>query len=169
MWELDHKESRAQKNWCFWSVVLEKTLENSLNCTEIRPVGPNGNQSWIFTGRTDAEAEAPILWSPDGKIGLIGKDPDAVKDWRQEKGRTRWDAWMASPTWWAWVWASSSSWCWTGKLGMLQSWGHKELDVTEHLNGINYIGPTDNWGKFPILNQLFSKLNGPEKSTCHVI
>ena len=87
MWELDHKESWAVKNWCFWTVVLEKTLESPLDCKEIQPVNPKGNQSWIFIGRTDAEA--PILWPPDVKNWLLGKDPDAGKDWRQEeKGTT---------------------------------------------------------------------------------
>ena len=88
MWGLDYKESWAPKNWCFWTVVLEKTLESSLNCKEIQPVHSKGNQSWIFIGRTDAEAEAPILWPPDEKNWLIWKDPDAGKDWRQEKGAT---------------------------------------------------------------------------------
>ena len=74
MWELDHKESSALKNWCFWTVVLEKTLENPLDCKEIQPVHPKGDQSWVFIGRTDAEAEIPILWPPDGKNWLIGKD-----------------------------------------------------------------------------------------------
>ena len=85
MWELDHKEGWAPKNWCFWTVVLEKRLESPLDCKEIKPVHPKGNQSWIFTERTDAEAEAPILWPPDAKNWLIGKDPDAGKDWRQEE------------------------------------------------------------------------------------
>ena len=89
MWELDHKEGWAPKNWCFWTVVLEKTLEGPLNCKEIQPVNPKGNQPWIFIGRTDAEAEAPILWPPDAKSWLTGKDPDAGKDRRQEeKGTT---------------------------------------------------------------------------------
>ena len=89
MWELDYKESRAPKNWCFWTVVLEKTLESTLDCKEIQPVHPKGNQSWIFTGRTATEAETPILWPPDAKNWLTGKDPDAGKDWRQEeKGMT---------------------------------------------------------------------------------
>ena len=87
MWELDCEEGWAPKNWCFWTVVLEKTLESSLNCTEIKPVNPKRNQSWIFIGRTDAETA--ILWPPDAKNWLIGKDPDAGKDWRQEeKGTT---------------------------------------------------------------------------------
>ena len=88
MWELDYKESWALKNWCFWTVVLEKTLESPSDCKEIKPVNPKGNQSWIFTGRTDAEAA--ILWPPSAKNWLIGKDPDAGKDWRQEeKGQQR--------------------------------------------------------------------------------
>ena len=92
MWELDYKESWAPKNWCFWTVVLEKTLESPMDCKEIQPVYPKGNQFWIFIGRTDAEAEAldtPILWPPDVKSQLIGKDSDAGKDWRpEEKGLT---------------------------------------------------------------------------------
>ena len=89
MWELDYKESWALKNWCFWTVVLEKTLESPLNSKEIQPVHPKGNQSWIFIGRTDAEAETLTLWLPDVKNWLIGKDPDAGEDWRQEeKGMT---------------------------------------------------------------------------------
>ena len=88
MWELDHKDGWALKNWCFWNVVLEKTLENPLDCKEIQPVHPKGDQSWIFIGRTDAEAETPILWPPDAKNWLTGKDPDAEKDGRREKGMT---------------------------------------------------------------------------------
>ena len=89
MWELDYKESWAPKNWCFWSVVLEKILERPLDCKEIQPVHPKGNQSWIFIGRTDAQAEMPILWLPDAKNWLIIKDTDAGKDWRrEEKGLT---------------------------------------------------------------------------------
>ena len=87
MWELDCEEGWAPKNWCFWTVVLEKTLESPLDCKEIKSVNPKGNQSWIFTERTDAEAEAPILWPPDAKNWLIGKDPDAGKKWKaKEKG-----------------------------------------------------------------------------------
>ena len=89
MWELNYKESWEPKNWCLWTVVLEKTLESPLDCKEIQPVHTKGNQSWIFIGRTDAEAETPIFWPPDGKNQLIGKDSDAGKDWRlEEKGRT---------------------------------------------------------------------------------
>ena len=85
MWELDSEESWVPKNWCFWTVVLEKTLENPLDCKEIKPVNLKGNQSWIFIGRTDAEAETPMLWPPDVKNWLIGKDPDAGKDWGKEE------------------------------------------------------------------------------------
>ena len=85
MWELDCKENWTPKNWCFWTVVLEKTLEGPLDCKEIQSVHPKGNQSWIFIRRTDAEAETPILWSPDAKNWLVGKDPTAGKDWRQEE------------------------------------------------------------------------------------
>ena len=88
MWELDYKESWAPKNWWFWTVMLKKTLESPLDCKEIQPVHPKGNQSRIFIGRTDAEAETPIRWPPDAKNWLIGKEPDAGKDWRQEKGTT---------------------------------------------------------------------------------
>ena len=89
MWELDHKEGWEPKNWYFWTVVLEKTLESPLDCREIQPVHPKGDQSWIFIGRTDAEAETPIPWPPDAKNWLIGKDPDAGQDWRwEEKGTT---------------------------------------------------------------------------------
>ena len=125
MWELDHKESWVLKNWCFWTVVLEKTLDSPLDCKEIQLVHPKGNQSWIF-GRTDAKAEAPILWPLDAKNWLIRKDSDAGQDWGQEeKGMTEdeMDSWMASPTQWAWVWAGSWSWWWTGQPGVLQSMG----------------------------------------------
>ena len=89
IWELEHKKSWALKNWCFWTVVLEKTLKSPLDCKEIQPVNPKENQSWIFIGRTDAEAETLILWPSDAKNWLIRKDPDAGKDWRQEeKGTT---------------------------------------------------------------------------------
>ena len=89
MWELEYKESWALKNWCFWTVVLEKTLESPLDCKEIQPVHPKGDQSWVFFGGTDAKAETPILWPPDLQSWLIWKDPDAEKDWRwEEKGTT---------------------------------------------------------------------------------
>ena len=120
MWELDYKESWVPKNWCFWTVMLEKTLESPLDCKEIQPVHPKGDQSWVFIGRTDAEAETPILWPPDAKSWVIWKAPDAGKGWGQEeKGLTVWDGWMASPTQWTWLWVDSRSWWWTGRPGVL--------------------------------------------------
>ena len=200
---MNYKESWAQKDWCFWTVVLEKTLESPLDSKEIQPVHPKGDQSWVFIGRTDVEGETPVLWPPDSKSWLTGKDPDSGNDWRQEeKGMTEdemvgwhhrfngcgfgwapgvgdgqgglaycsswhckeldmtewlnwtelkwcyyfqhlqmthwkrlwcwerlkaggegdnrgWDGWMALPTQSTWVWASSGSWWWTGKPGML--------------------------------------------------
>ena len=122
MWEMDCKESWVLKN-CFWTVVLEKPLENPLDCKEIKPVNPKGNWSWIFIGRTDVESETPILWPPDVKKWLIWKDPDAGKDWRrEEKGMTEdemvvWRYWLNEH----WVWTSSGSFWWNGKPGMLQS------------------------------------------------
>ena len=106
---------KKAKHWriCFWTVVLEKTLENPLNSKEIQPVHSKGNQSWIFIGRTDAEAETSILWPPHAKNWLTGKDPDAGKDGRWEKAMTEDDSWMAWPTQWTWVWVSSGSWWWT--------------------------------------------------------
>ena len=91
MWELEYKESWVPKNWCFWTVMLEKTVESPLDCKEIQPVHPKGDQSWVFIGRTDAKTETPILWPPDAKSWLIGKDPDAGKDWRREEKGTRED------------------------------------------------------------------------------
>ena len=126
MWELDHKESWVPKNWCFQTVLLEKLLQGPLDSKEIKPVNPKGSKPWTFIGRIDAEAEAPILWPPDTKNWLTGKDSDAGKDWRQEEKGTKEDemvGWMASLTQWTWVWASSGSWWWTGKPGVLQSMG----------------------------------------------
>ena len=142
MWELDSKESWALKNWWFWTVVLEKTLENPLNCRKIKPVNLKGNQSWIFIGRTDAKAEPPAHWPSDVKIWLIGQDPDAGKCWRQEeKGMTEvemvgWHHWLdghefeqapgvddgqENPD------GQGSLVCWS-------PWGRKELDMIEWLN-----------------------------------
>ena len=114
-----------------WIVVLEKTLEGPLDCKEIRPVNPKGNQPWLFTGRTDAEA--PICWPPDLKNWLIGKDPNAGKDGQEEKGVTGWDSWMASLTQWMWVRANRDS---EGQesLACCSPWGCKESDTTEWLN-----------------------------------
>ena len=127
MWEFDCEESWALKSWCFWTVVLEKTLESPLDCKEIQPVHPKGDQSWVFCGRTDVEAENPIFWLLDVKLWLICKDPDAGKDWGQEKGMTGWDGLMASPTQWTWVWVNSRSWWWTGQPGVLQFMGSQRV------------------------------------------
>ena len=123
MWALDHKDRGALKNWCFWIAVLEKTLQSPLNCKETKPVNPKGNQSWMFMGRTDAEAEAPILWLSDARSWLNRK-----KTWCWERlragwewGNRGWDCCMASLTRWTWVWASSGYWWWIGKPGLLQS------------------------------------------------
>ena len=136
MWELDCEESWAPKNWCFWTVVLEKTLESPLDCKEIQPVHPKGDQSWVFIGRTDVEAETPVLWPPDAKNWLIWKDPDTGKDWGQEeKGMTEdkmvgWHHWL-----------SGHGFGWSPGVGDGQGcswWGREESDTTEWLNGIEY-------------------------------
>ena len=125
--ELNCEESRALKNWCFWTMVLEKTLESPLDCKEIQPVHSK-DQFWVFFGRTDAKAETPMLWPSHAKSWLLGKDSDAGRDWGQEEKGTRgWDGWMASPTQWTWVWASSGSWWWTEKIGVLQSMGLQKV------------------------------------------
>ena len=129
MWELDHKESWALKNWCFWIVILKKILQSPLDFKEIKPVNPKGNQSWIFVGMTDAEDEAPILWPPDAKSWLIGKDSDAGRDWGQEeKGTTEdemagWHHRLDGP----WVWVNSGSWWWTGRPGVLRFMGSQRV------------------------------------------
>ena len=129
MWELDCEETWAPKNWCFSTVVLEKTLESPLDCKEIQPVHSEGDQSWVFIGRTDVEAKTPILWPPHAKSWLIGKDPDAGRDWGQEeKG-------MAEDEMAGWnhqldgheVWVNSGSWWWTGRPGVLWFMGSKRV------------------------------------------
>ena len=143
MWELDYKESWMLKNWFFWTVVLEKTLESPLDCKEIQPVHPKGSQSWVFIGRTDVEAETPILWPPDTKNWLIWKDSDIGKDWRrEEKGKTD-DETV--------VWhhlLNGHGFGWTAGVGDGQgglacwgSWGPKESDMTEWLNWTEYLKP----------------------------
>ena len=136
MWELDYKESWVLKTWFFWAVVLKKTLESPLDCKEIQPVNPKGNQSWIFIGRTDTEAETPILWPPNAKNWLIWKDPDAGKDWRwEEKGITEdemvgWNHGL-----------NGHEFGWTpevgdgqGGLSCCSPWGCKESNTTKQLN-----------------------------------
>ena len=133
---MDYKESWAPKNWCFWTVVLEKTLESPLNCMEIQRIHPKGDQSWVFIVRTDAEAEAPILWLTHLK-----------RPWCWERLRAGgegddrgWDGWMVSPTQWTWVWVNSRTWWWTGRPGMLrfmwsQRVGHNWVtELTENTN-----------------------------------
>ena len=128
MWELDYEESWAPKNWCFWTVVLEKTLESPLDCKEIQPVHPKGDKSWVFIGRNDAEADTPILWPPDEKSWLIWKDPDAGKDWGQEEKGTTEDKMVG---WHHWLdghgWVDSGSWWWTGRPGVLQLMGSQKV------------------------------------------
>ena len=132
MWELDHKEDWVLENWCFRIVVLEKTLESPLDCKEIQPVNPQGNQPWIVIGRTGAEAEAPILWPPDVKSWLTGKDPDTGKDWGQEeKGVTEdemvgWHHQLNGHEFEQTLGDSERQ----ENLACCSSWGHKELDTT---------------------------------------
>ena len=139
MWELDHKESWALKNWCFWIVVLGKTLESPLDSKEIKPAHPKGNQSWIFIGRTDAEAEAPILWPPDAKNWLIWKDPDAGKDWRQEKKGTTedkmvgWHHWLNGHEFEQALGVGDGQ----GGLACCSPWGSKESDTTKWATELN--------------------------------
>ena len=132
MWESDYKESWTLKNWCFWTVVLEKILETPLDCKEIKPINLKGNQSWIFTGRTDAEAETPVLWPSDVKNWLFRKDPDAGKDWRQEeKGMTGpWYQWLDGHEF------KQAPGVGDGQrsLACCSPWGHKKSDKTERLN-----------------------------------
>ena len=136
MWELDCKESWPPKNWCFWTVVLEKILESPLDCKEVQPVHPKGDQPWVFIGRTDAKAKTPILWPPHAKSWLIGKDSDAGRDWGQEeKGTTegemaRWHHRLDGHEfeWTPGVGDGQAS------LACCDSWGRKESDTTERLN-----------------------------------
>ena len=136
MWELDQKEGLVLKNWCFRTVVLENTLERPLYCKEIQPVHPKGDQSWMLIGSTDVKAETPILWPPDAKSWLIGKDPDAAKDWRQEeKGKTEdemvgWHHWLDEHEFEQTPEVGDGQ----GSLICCSPWGRKELDMTDWLN-----------------------------------
>ena len=151
IWELDYKESWAPKNWYFSTVVLEKTLESPLDCKEIQPVHPKGNQSWIFIGRTDAEAETPILWLPDVKRWLIQKHPDAGKDWGQgEKGTTEdemvgWHHRLNGHQFGQTPGVGDGQ----GGLACCGSWGRRESDTTERLNWLIHISDytPDPWRK----------------------
>ena len=170
MRELDCEESWVPKNWCFWTMVLENTLESPLDCKEIQPVHFKGDQPWVFFGRNDAEAETPVLWPPHAKSWLIGKDSDAGRDLGAggEGDDRGWDGWMASLTQWTWVWVNSGSWWWTGRPGMLRFMGSQRVgrDWATELNWTelytNNLSPRGNhttlvtvglwWGCPPILN-----------------
>ena len=155
MWELDYKESWGPKNWCFCSVVLEKTLDSPLDCKEIQLVHPKGNQSWIFIGRTGVEAEIPILWPPSVKNWFIGKDPDAGKDWGwEEKGTTEdemvgWHHQLNGHEFKLTPGVGDGP----GSLVCCSPWGHKESDTTEQLN----------WTERVILQIILLLFNG-----CHI-
>ena len=148
MWELDYKESWALMNWCFWTMVLEKTLESPLDCKEIQPVNSKGDQPWMFFGRNDAKAENPVLQPPHAKSWLIGKDSDAGRDWGQEeKGTTE----VEMAGWHHWLDGCEFEWTpgdgdGQGGLACCNSWGCKESDITEWLNWTKYMLAV---GKFP--------------------
>ena len=150
----------APDNWCFQTVVLEKTLENPLNYKKIQPDHPKGNQSWIFIGSTGAKAETTILWPPHVKNWLIWKDPDG---WERLKaggeGDDRgWDGWMASPTQWTWVWVNSGSWWWTGRPDMLQSMGLQRIG--------HYWATELNWTEEIKLESLSALVSRGDAATC---
>ena len=155
MWELVHKEGRMPKNWCIWTEVLEKILESPLDYKEIKPVNPKGNQLWLFIGRSDAKTEAPIIWAPDAKSQLIRKDPDAGKDWRQEKGTTEdemvgWHHWLNGHEFMQAPGVGEGQ----GSLVCCSPWGHKESDTTDWLN----------WTELELYSLLCASLGG--KRTC---
>ena len=152
---MDYKESWVPKNWCFWTVVLEKTLESLLNRKEIQPVHPKGSQSWIFIGRTEAETETPIVWPPDAKNWLIWKDPDAGKDWRQEeKGLTEdemvgWHYWLDGQEFEQALGVGDAQ----GSLACCSLRGHKESDASEWLKW-----PELNWHDGMLTNGIWTKV-----------
>ena len=136
MWELDCEESWVPKNWCFWTVALEKTLKSPFDCKEVQPVHSKGDQSWVFFGKTDAKAETLILWPPDVKSWLIGKDPDAGRDWGQKKkGATKYEmaGWHYGLDGYEFEWTPGVG-DGQGGLACCNPWGRKELDMTERLN-----------------------------------
>ena len=143
MCELDYKESWVLKNWCFCTVVLEKTLESPLDCKEIQPVHRKGDQSWVFFGRTDAEAETPIFWPPDNEKLTHWKRPwcwERLKAGGEGDNRG-WDGWTASPTQWTWVWVNSRSWWWTGRPGVLRFMGLQRV-------GYNWVTELTDWSTY---------------------
>ena len=158
MWELDYKESWAPRYWCFWTVVLEKTLESPLECKEIQPVHPKRDQSWVFIGRIDVAAETPVLWPPDAKSWLIWKDPEAGKDWRREEKGTTEDEMIG------WHHRLNGhdfgSWWWTGCPGMLQSMRSQRV-------GHNWATEL-NWKWISVMYQLYlSKIERKKKRILH--
>ena len=165
MWELDYKESWALKNWCFWTVVLEKTLESPLDWKKIKPVNPKGNQPWIIIWRTNAEA--PILWPPDAKSWLTGKDPDAGKDWRQEeKGTTEnkmvgWHHRFDGHEFEQALGVGDGQ----GSLVCCSPWSHKESDMIEWLKWTDYSHVRKNW----VEEALSMILACSYKDRCHII
>ena len=154
MWEFNYKESWAPKNWCFWTVVLEKTLESSLDCEEIKRVNPKGNQSWIVIGRIDATAETTILWPPDAKNWLLGKDPDAGQDWGQEEKRMTedemvgWHHWLGGHEFEQALGVGDGQ----GSLMCCSPWGHKESGTTEWLNWTEYSSLSSFLFYFPLVH-----------------
>ena len=168
MYELGYKECWTLKNWCCRNMVLEKTLESPLDCKEIQPVHPKADQSWVFIGRIDVEAETPVLWLPDAKSWLIWKDPDAGKDWGQEeKGTTEDEMVRWHLTQWTWVWVDSSSWWWTGRPGVLWFMG---LQRVGH-NRMTELNWTDcrvkNTSAFPISMEMHIQLKIEQKRDEH--
>ena len=168
MWELDYKESWVPKNRCFWTVVLEKTLENPLDFKEIQPVYPKGNQSWIFIGKSDTEAETPILWPPDLKNWLAGKSPDAGKDWRlEEKGMTEdemvgWHYQLNGHEYEQAPRVGDSQ----GSLVCCSPCGHKELDTTEQLNWLKQYSQILMWIFVITFSLMFSGKTNNFKYIC---
>ena len=147
------EESWAQKNWWFWTVVLEKTLESPFDCKEIQPDHPKGDQSWVFIGRTNVEDEMPILWPPYVKSWVIWKDPDAGKDWGQEKKG------MASPSQWTWVWVDSGSWWWTVRTGMLWFMGLQRV-TNDWATELNW---RSDWLPIPVLSWWIPWTDEPDR------
>ena len=163
MSELDYKESWVLKNWCFWIIVLEKILESPLDCKEIQTVHPKGNQSWIFIGRTDVEAETPIVWPPDAKNWLIGEDPDSGKDWRQKDEMVGWHHQLDGHEFEQILGVGDGQ----GSLACCSPWDHKEPDTTERLNWMNWREPPwVRWRKLWV-KQVWSGSSGFQFWTCH--
>ena len=170
MWELDWEQSWVLKNWFLWTVVLEKTLESPLDCKEIQPVHPKGDQSWVFVGRTDSKAEALIFWLPHAKSWLTGKDSCWEGLGAGGEGDDRgWNGWMAPPTRWTWVWVNSGSWWWTEKPGVLQVQGVTESDRTEGLNWrTELISLHWSWERLSYMSLLmFGTLHSGGKPSCY--